>query len=84
MAQYRYIGPQPDYVAGENAVLIVHPGDVWEFPEGPVLGQWEPVEGEGSEKPSEALEPATPTQSQSDGAESAPTGASEPSSTQES
>jgi hypothetical protein len=42
VAQYRYAGPgpQPDGRGG-----IVRPGDVWEWPEVPPWGPWEPVDG---------------------------------------
>lgn len=82
MAKYRNTGPGPDYVPGEDGPLIVHPGDIWEFPEGPVLGNWERIEDDSSEKPSEALESATPADTQAN-AENPPTDASGSSSTPE-
>lgn len=82
MAKYRNTGPGPDYVPGEDGPLIVHPGDIWEFPEGPVLGNWERIEDDSSEKPSEALEPAAPTVTQ-EATENPPTDAPGPSSTPE-
>lgn len=82
MAKYRNTGPGPDYVPGEDGPLIVHPGDVWEFPEGPVLGNWERIGDDSSEKPSEASEGNLLAPHQDD-AENPPTDAPGPSSTPE-
>lgn len=81
MAQYRYTGPGPDVDPASGA--IVHPGDVWEFPEEPGYGPWEPAGTEGSEKPSEATESTPPTQPPANEAENAPTGEPDASSTPE-
>jgi hypothetical protein len=74
LAQYRYTGPGPAEQPGTGA--LIHPGDVWEFPEPPAFGAWEP---RGPEKPPDA--PAV--SSSAGGAESTPAGGSAPSSSKE-
>lgn len=64
MARYRYAGPGP----AERDGRLVRPGDVWEFPENPDWGRWEPEAPEAAETP--AADPAT--QSPVDGAASQP------------
>jgi hypothetical protein len=80
--QYRYTGPGPDVEPSSGT--LIHPGDVWEFPEEPAFGRWEaPGETEGSETPSEATESTPPLQPPADGAGNAATATPDASSTKE-
>lgn len=56
--QYRYTGPGPIEAPTPDGLVLIHPGDVWEFPEEPAFGPWEPVDPDGSEIAAAA--PATP------------------------
>lgn len=52
MARYRYAGSGPAEVWGVAGVRdgqLVRPGDVWEFPEAPEWGAWEPAGDDGPE-----------------------------------
>ena len=54
MAKYRYAGPGPAQEAG----VIVHPGDEWEFPQPPDCPPWQPLEEAAPPPP--VTPPATP------------------------
>lgn len=83
--QYRYTGPGPTefYVpdGSGHTLALVHPGDVWEFPQEPGYGPWE--EAEGSETPSKATESTPPLQPPADEAGNAATATPDASSTKE-
>ena len=75
--QYRYTGPGPIEQPGTGA--LIHPGDVWEFPEEPAFGLWEETDPGGAE--TAAAAPATPAPA--DAPETAPPAESAPSSPKE-
>lgn len=53
--RYRYVGPGPH---DDGRGGIVRPGDVWNWPEPPTWGPWEPVDGEPeSDSAAPAIQP---------------------------